>query len=203
MKKNSILILILLLISSCNEPQQAPQSYDNPDIGFHMTYPADWEIKKNEWLKNLIKSNVNEEFISKEDQELVSSIILSLVKEHTVDGKIYSSSLNLLVLDAPKEEWKEWDNMDMSAYLDILIENNKHQFPGMNIVKNKFALRTNESIRNYMSTIQIQDRTVTQYFYIYWHKPYLVQMGFSYGHPDLKNEIKNIIDSVKIVTKGK
>ena len=203
MKNLVIAVVVSLLASSCSQGPSL-KSYDNPDIGLHITYPETWQVVKKETVKNAIAEAEKHMTISQENidvaQELAPSIILTLAKPQKVAGSTGTPNVNVFVISIPEDEWGD---VDLDSLVKEQIEEIEVSFPEAEVTTDVFPLPDYPTIHHYSSRIPVQGRTVTQYMYLYWHPPYFVQIAFSFSDPDDEREIKEIIGSMKIESSGK
>lgn len=199
--KNALLALLpVMLLSSCSD-ERAPQTYDNPEIGLRLTYPGTWQVMKKEALPDaLAQARDKVPTLSQEDldlvQEFAPQIILTLLKPKKVDGGGRNPNINVFVVEVPKAEWGD---IDIDSMVQEQIADIKSSFiPGTEVTANVFPLPNYPAIHNYSVRVQVLGHTITQYQYAYWHRPYFVQLGFSFSHPDDEQELKAIITSMKI-----
>jgi len=204
--KNVILgLLAITLLSSCSK-EPAPQTYHNPEIGLTITYPGTWRVMKRVEFNDAMGQmgrNVPElpPDIIDETKEMVPHIILSLIKPHRVGGANRNPSINVFVMDVPKDEC---DDVDMDAIMQEQIgEVESSRLPGARVTINDFPLPNYPSIHNYSVRIPLPGRTTTVYQYAYWHPPYFVQIAVTFSDPDLEQELKEIIASMRINTSAR
>jgi hypothetical protein len=106
----------------------------------------------------------------------------------------------VLVIPIPEDEWGD---VDFDSLVKEQIEEIKAEIPAAEVTADVLPLSGYPTIHNYSSRIPIQNRTITQHHYLYWHAPYFVQMIFSFSHPDDEQDIREIIDSMKIEKSNK
>lgn len=198
MKNTVIALLAALLVCSCSK-QPSPQTYDNPEIGLRITYPGTWQVINKEVLNDAIAAAKKQMTISQDTvgiaRAVVPSIVLSIAKPQKARGTKRNPNMNVLVIPVPEDEWGD---VDLNSLVKEQIADIKLSIPGAEVTTNVFPLPNYPTIHNYSSRIPLQDRTVTQYQYVYWHPPYFVQVAFSFSHPDDEQEIREIIGSMKI-----
>ncbi|MDP6636649.1 MAG: membrane lipoprotein lipid attachment site-containing protein [Phycisphaerae bacterium] len=205
MKRIILGLLAVMMLASCSR-ERDPQTYDNPKIGLRITYPGTWRVAKKELLGDAIDlvgekvKTISEDTLD-EAREMTSNIILTLVKPYRVDGVDRNPNINVLVLDIPESEWGD---VDMDSVVREQIEETKSSaFPGAKVTINDFPLPGYPEIHNYSLRIPLHDRTATVYHYAYWRPPYLVQIGFTFSHPGVEQEVKGIITSMRIKASNK
>ncbi|MFO7569365.1 MAG: hypothetical protein R6W75_06165 [Smithellaceae bacterium] len=202
--KNIVLVLFAVaLICSCSQ-QHSPQTYENPKIGLHLTYPSTWQVMKKDTLNDAIAAAEGKLAFSQEAvdiaKELAPLIILTLAKPQKIGGVGRNPNINVLLIPIPKEEWKD---IDLDTLIQEQIADIKASIPGVRVTTNVLPLSAYPDIHNYSSQIPLPDRTITQYQYVYWRPPYFVQIAFGSSHPDDEAEIKEIIRSMKIEKSNK
>lgn len=188
----------MLIVCSCSR-QEARQTYDNPEIGLRLTYPPAWKVMKKNWLDNAIKSAEKKSVISQENVDLAKSvapmIVFTAAKPRKVDSTYRNSSINVVVIPVPEDEWKD---VNLDSLIGEQIDDIKSGFPESEVATGAFPLPDYPAIHNYRTSLKVAGCTVTQYQYFYWRQPYLVQFAFSFSHPDDEQELKDIIKSTRI-----
>jgi len=167
-----------------------------------MTYPATWFILSEDRVNHASASAEEKMPISQETagitKELAPSAtrVLHLMKVHGDVSGILSITIN--VTSIPE---KEWSDVDLDAWLQERIAEAR-SVTSQEVTANGFPLPDYPAIHNYSLRIPILDTTITQYVYVYWHPPYIVEIMFIGSHSD-EEHLREIITSMTIVTSKK
>ncbi len=206
MKNTVLALLAAMLFLSCSDERAHPQTYDNPKIGLRMTYPGTWRIMKKEDMNDVIAQLEEKKLALRSGsidafREAVPCIVFSLLKPHKIDGADHNPNINVFVFRIPEDQWGD---VDVGSIVQEQILGVKSlTLPSPEVIVNDFPLPDYLEVHNYSVRVRLPGRVTTVYHYLYWHAPFFVQVGFTFSHPDVEQEVKAIITSMKIKTSNK
>ena len=206
MKNTVLALLAVMLFSSCSKERAPQQIYDNPKIGLRMTYPRSWRVMKQEDVDDAIAQSEEKTLTLPPEsfdayRETVPYIVLSLMKPHKINGADHNPNINVGVFEIPEDQR---DDVDVDSIMQEQIADLESlSSPPPKVTINDFPLPDYPNVHNYSVRVRLPGRVATVYQYAYWHAPFFVQIGFTFSHPDVEQEVKAIITTMKIKTSNK
>lgn len=195
-----IYFLLAVSLVACSK-QNNYKTYNNQDVGLILTYPATWREISNSLTRKSLEQVENRTELSQDAidaaKEFMPNIILKLARPTKINGVNQNPNINVFAVKLGKEEWAQ---LNLDNVLQEQVDDIKKSMPNMKLTKHAFPLPDYPAIHNYATEFTLKDRIVNQNQYFYAHPPYFVQIVFSYSHPSLEDEVKQIIRSMKITS---
>ena len=190
----------LLLSCSCWKSEEN-STYKNADIGLTISYSTKWQVMKADQLHEAISAAEELDVFSEDLMDITKEsapfIVHSVVRPRKASGINQNASIYVMVIPVFEEEY---ETINLEQIQQEQIEDIKSSTPDVKVVVNAYPLVKYLDVLNYSTQISLPGRRVTQFQYMYWHQPYIVIVGFSFTHQDDEQEIKAIINNMKIST---
>ncbi|MBW8182738.1 hypothetical protein [Shewanella nanhaiensis] len=190
-----IAVFIVTVASCCKQPEI--QLYNNPEIGLKMSYNSSWKSLNDSTLREALVLAEKQMTIPHEAagyvRDFIPLTLLRLAKSQEFDGIAHNSIIHVIATPIRKGSRGIVDRLIEEQVTELRLT-----FPDVITINNALPMPEYPLINNFLS-IQLKDKRVfSQYQYAYWYPPYLVQIALSFSHSDDEQELKKIINSLKI-----